>query len=131
MLRSDLCDYSDAHIVEKGTIHLLTAAANKIDKVEKNFPFRNKASFRSCISKIHSTLINNAEDLDIVISMSNLLEKHPERPVRPENPGDANWPPQPAVSNSNIEVTIVLKYLSNFWRFRNITLINWEMELDS
>ena len=62
--------------------------------------------------------------------MSNLLEKHPERPVRPENPGDANWPPQPAVSNSNIEVTIVLKYLSNFWRFRNITLINWEMELD-
>ena len=30
--------------------------------------------FRSCISKINSTLIDNAEDLDIVMLMYNLLE---------------------------------------------------------
>ena len=36
MLRSDLCDYSDAYIVVKGTIDLLAAAANENDKAEKN-----------------------------------------------------------------------------------------------
>ena len=36
--------------------------------------FKNNAPFRSCISKTNSTLIDNAEDLDIVISMDNLLE---------------------------------------------------------
>ena len=35
MLRSDLCDYSDAHIVVKGTIDLLADVANKSDNAEK------------------------------------------------------------------------------------------------
>ena len=74
MLRSDLCDYSDAYIVVKGTIDLLAAAANENDKAEKNIAFGNNAPFRSCISKINSTLINNVEDLDVVMWMHNLLE---------------------------------------------------------
>ena len=74
MLRSDLCDYSDAYIVVKGTIDLLVAAANENDKAEKNIAFGNNAPFRSCISKINSTLINNVEDLDVVMWMHNLLE---------------------------------------------------------
>ena len=49
MLRSDLCDYSDAYIVVKGTIDLLAAAANENDKAEKNIAFGNNAPFRSCI----------------------------------------------------------------------------------
>ena len=36
--------------------------------------FKNNAPFRSCISKIKSTLVDNAEDLDIVILMYNLLK---------------------------------------------------------
>ena len=36
--------------------------------------FKNNVPFRSCISKINSTLIDNAEDLDIVMPMCNLLE---------------------------------------------------------
>ena len=40
----------------------------------KNLTFKNNASFRSCISKINNTLIENAEDLDIVMLMYNLLE---------------------------------------------------------
>ena len=39
MLRLNLCDYSNAYIVVKGTIHLLTAAANENDKVQKNVAF--------------------------------------------------------------------------------------------
>ena len=58
----------------KGAIDLLAAAANEDDKSEKDSAFRNNATFRSCMSKISNTLIDNAEDLDIVMSMSNLLE---------------------------------------------------------
>ena len=32
MLRSNLCNYSDAHIVVKGTIDILAAVANENDK---------------------------------------------------------------------------------------------------
>ena len=49
MLRSDLCDYSDAYIVVKGTIDLLAAAAHKNDEAKKNGAFKNNAPFRSCI----------------------------------------------------------------------------------
>ena len=59
MLRSDLCDYSDAYIVEKGTI-----------TVEGD----NNASFRSCIWKINKILIDNAKDFDNVMPIYNLLE---------------------------------------------------------
>ena len=74
MLRSDLCDYSYAHIVAKGTIDLLAAAANENDKAEKNVAFKNNAPFRSWISKINGTLIDNAEYFDKVMPMYNLLE---------------------------------------------------------
>ena len=73
MLRSDFCDYSDAYIVAKETIDFLALAANENDKAEKNVAFKNNAPFRSCISKINSTLIGNA-DFDKVMSMYNLLE---------------------------------------------------------
>ena len=39
-----------------------------------NNPFKNTAPFISCISKINNTLIDNAEDLDIVMPMYNLIE---------------------------------------------------------
>ena len=55
MLTSDLCDYSDAYSVVKGTIDLLAAPANEYDKAQKNVAFKNNALFRSCISKINST----------------------------------------------------------------------------
>ena len=73
MLRSDFCDYSDAYIVVKGTIDFLALAANENNKAEKNVAFKNNAPFTSCISKINSTLIDNA-DFDIVMLMYNLLE---------------------------------------------------------
>ena len=69
MLRSDLCDYSDAYIVVKGRKDLLAIAANENDKAQKNVAFKNSAPFRSCISKVNSTLIDNAEDLYIVMPM--------------------------------------------------------------
>ena len=40
----------------------------------KKLAFKNSAPFISCISKIDNTLINNAEDSDIVMPMYNLIE---------------------------------------------------------
>ena len=40
MLRSDLCDYSDAYIIGKGTINLLTAVANEMIKLRKMLPLK-------------------------------------------------------------------------------------------
>ena len=74
MSGSNICDYSDAYIVVKATLDLLVAAANENDKAEKEVAFKNNAPFRSCISKINNTLIDNVEDLDIVMLMYNLLE---------------------------------------------------------
>ena len=71
MLRSDLFDYSDAYIFVKGIISVTgTGNANRRNK---NLSFNNNALFRSCISKIISTLIANAEDLDIIMPVYILL----------------------------------------------------------
>ena len=74
MLRSYLFDYRDGYIVVKGTIDLLAAVANENDQAQKNVAFKNDVPFRSGISRLNSTWIDNAEDLDIVIPMYNLLE---------------------------------------------------------
>ena len=73
-LRSDRYDYNDACIVVKGTIDLVPTAANENYKAEKVVAFKNNALFRSCISNISSTMIDNTEDLDIVMPIYNLLE---------------------------------------------------------
>ena len=75
MLRSDLCDYSDAYIVVKGDITLTKTNGRGIIDIRNRFlAFKNNAPFTNCISKINNVLIDNAEDLNIVIPMYNLLE---------------------------------------------------------
>ena len=41
---------------------------------EKKLVFKNNAPFINCISKINGIKIDNAEDLDVVMPMYNLLE---------------------------------------------------------
>ena len=72
MLRSDLCDFSDAYIVVKRDITL--EGDNDANKRNKNIAFKNNAPFINCISKINGVKIDNAEDLDVVMPMYNLLE---------------------------------------------------------
>ena len=68
---SDLCDYSDAYIVVKGTITVVRPDNAKRNKATA---FKNNAPFINCISKINGVKIDNAEDLDVVMPMYNLLE---------------------------------------------------------
>ena len=71
MLRSYLCDFSDAYIVVKGDI---TVTNPNNAKRNKAVAFKNNAPFINCISKINGVKIDNAEDLDVVMPMYNLLE---------------------------------------------------------
>ena len=72
MLRSDLCDYSDAYVWVKGKITVTNPNDN--DNLNKELTLKNNAPFVSCISKINGELVENTEDLDIVMPMYNLLE---------------------------------------------------------
>ena len=79
MLRSDLCDYSDAYILGKGTITVTANgdnnnADNIRDKRNRPLILKNNAPFVSCITRINDELIQDADDLDIVMPMYNLLE---------------------------------------------------------
>ena len=74
MLQWDLCDYINAYIVVKEIITLQTENNRAIDEYNKNLILKNNAPFSSCISKINNVLTDNAEDLDIVMPMYNLIE---------------------------------------------------------
>ena len=70
MLKSSLCDYTDAYILVKGTIAVnnTTPADANANNTNKKFIFKNCAPFTNCISEI-----NKAKDIDIVMPMYNLI----------------------------------------------------------
>ena len=72
MLRSDLCDFSDAYIVVK--VDIAVTEPNNARR-NKSVAIKNNAPFINCISKINGVQTDNAEDLDVVIAMYNLLQK--------------------------------------------------------
>ena len=76
MLRSSLCDYSDAYILVKGNISVNNTAADgaAANNTDKKAIFQNCAPFINCISKINNTQIDNTEYIDIVMPMYNLIE---------------------------------------------------------
>ena len=67
-LRADLCDFSDAYIVVKGTI---TVIRRNNAKRNKSAVFKSNAPFINCVLKIDGVLIDYAEELDVVIPMNN------------------------------------------------------------
>ena len=77
MLRSDLCDYADAYILVIGTITVTAnAGANNIrDKRNRKLILKNNAPFVSCITRVNGELIEDADDLNVVMPMYNLLER--------------------------------------------------------
>ena len=75
MLRSSLCDYSNAYILVKGNISVNnTAGSAAVNNTNKKLIFKNCTPFTNCISKINNTQIDNAEYIDIVMLMYNLIE---------------------------------------------------------
>ena len=78
MLRSNLCDYADAYILVKGTITITgagdDAAARQANKKNKGVISKDCVPFTKCISRTNNTDVDNARDIDIVMSMYNLIE---------------------------------------------------------
>ena len=76
MLKSSSCDYSDAYILAKGTITVNNTAVAYADasNANKKVIFKNCAYFTNCISEINNMQLNNAKDIDIVMTMYNLIE---------------------------------------------------------
>ena len=154
MLKSSLCDYSDAYILVKGTITIEgagdNAAARQADEKDKGVAFKNCAPFTNCISEINNSQVDNAKDIDIVMNMYNLIEYSDNyaktsgslwQYYRDEpNNNLANSESfkfkvkitgkTPNVDNEkDVEIMVPLKYLSNFWRTLEMPLINSEVNL--
>ena len=54
MIRSNLCDYSDAYILVKGAITVpnMAAAGAAINNTNKTVIFKNRGPFTHCITEI-------------------------------------------------------------------------------
>ena len=154
MLRSSLCDYADAYILVMGTITITgvgdDAAAMPAGEKNKGEIFKNCAPFIKCISNINDTEIDNAQDIDIVMPMYNLIEYSNNYSKTSgslwqyykDEPNDnlANSESfkskvkitgsTPAGGNTkDVKIIVPLKYLSNFWRTLEMPLINCEVSL--
>ena len=152
MLKSSLCDYSDAYVLVKGTITIngrgADTAARQADERDKGVSFKNCAPFINCISEINNTQIDNAKDIDTVMPMYNLIEYSDNyaktsgslwqyfRDEPDDNIEDSeSFKPKIKITgktpnNNNekdVEIMVPLKYLSNFWRTLEMPLINCEV----
>ena len=68
IIKSVLCDYSDAYILVTGDIKVTAIDA------DANVAFKNSAPFTRCVTHINDEHIDTAENLDIVMNMYNLIE---------------------------------------------------------
>ena len=106
-----LCDYSDAYILVTGNI---TSGGN-----DTKVAFKNCAPFRTCITQINETFVDEAKHINITMPMYNLIEysdnysdtsgslwqfKRDEPPK--ENNGN--------ISNVSTDNSSSFKYKSNF-----------------
>ena len=158
MLKSSLCDYSDAYILVKGTITVTNTAAADVDanNTNKKVIFKNCAPFTNCISEINNTQVDNVKGIDKAMPMYNLIEYSDnysktsrslwqyckDIPAGNNNGNivEFNWANATdsfnfiskitsQIENNGtkiVEIMVPLKYISNFWRTLEMSLINCE-----
>ena len=156
VIKSNLCDYSDAYILVTGDI--TATGGNAGTRVA----FKNCAPFTKCITHINDEHVNNADNLDIVMPMYKLIEysdnyldtseslwqfKSHGSPVNNDGaPVIVNttnsssfkykssfFKPLTADDNGvfkDVKIAVPLKYLSNFWRSLETLLINCKIHLE-
>ena len=77
MIKSSLCDYSDAYILVSETITVVGGGADyaaiAADRNNKQAIFKSCAPFIDCITEINNTQVENTKDLDLVMPMYNLI----------------------------------------------------------
>ena len=157
VIKSSLCDYSNAYILVTGDI---TATGDDANIRVANI--KNCAPFTKCITNINDEHVEGADNLDIIMPMYNFIEysdnysdisesqwqfKRDESPVanagNPDNVSTANsssfkykssfFKPLRDADNGvfkNVKIAVPLKYLSNFWRSLEMPLINCKIHLE-
>ena len=73
MLWSGLCNYIDAYILVIGTITVTEVAAGRGNN-NRQVIFKNDAPFTDCISEISNIQIDNANVINVVMPLYNLIE---------------------------------------------------------
>ena len=153
VLKSSLCDYSDAYIRPKGNVTVNNQQLQVLIQIIQ-------IAYTNCISQINNTQIDNAKDTDIVMSMYNLIE-YSDNYSKTSGSVWQYCKDIPAVNNNgnivefnganatdsfnfkakitgqtnnngridHVEIMVPLKYLSNFRRTLEIPLINCEINL--
>ena len=161
MLKPSFSDYGDAHILIKGTITVNNTAVADADANNTNEKviFKSCAPFTNCISEINNTQAENANDLDIVMSMYNLIDYSEnysktsgsfwqyckDIPAVNINNAIVNFTDHNFTDSfnfkaeitgqtgddgiKNVEIMVPLVYLSVFWRSLELPLINCEVNL--
>ena len=125
ILLSDLCNFNDAYIVVKRDVTLTKTDGRRFTDIRNRFlAFQNNTPITNCISKINNVLIDNAEDLDVVMSMYSLIEysKNYRKTTRslwnyytdePNNP-----PLNPSVANNPPTVNYNADHITNSESFK-------------
>ena len=155
VIKSNLCDYSDAYILVTGDITTANGDANT------KVAFKNCAPFTKCVTHINDEHVDNADNLDIAMPMYNLIEyrdnyadtsgsvwhfKRDEQSMNDEDPGNVTTADSlsfkykssffKTLENDdngvfkNVKIAVPLKYLSNFWRSLEMPLINCKIHLE-
>ena len=146
VLKSNLSHYNDASILVRGDITIAAIQATKV-------AFKKCVPLTKCITKIDRTTIDDAEDINLVIPVYNLLEYSlnysdatvslwfysKDEPINFDNDIAniellGNTLAQPTLNQDNgilkhATIAASLKYLNNFSRSLEILLINCKVEL--
>ena len=154
VLKTNLCDYAEAYILADGTIRGTGGNNNT------RLALKNCAPFIKCNLEINDEHVDTAENLDIVMSMYNLIEYSDNYQdssatlyqYKRDEPPEANAINDLSANNSssfkykisllgdrnvvggivrlNVKVVVPLKYLSNFCRSLEMPLINCKIKLN-
>ena len=154
VLKPNLCDYAEAYILVDGTIRAAVADTNS------RLALNNCAPFTKCNLEINDEHVDTAENLDITMPMYNLIEYSDnyqdssatlyqyKRDEPPEDDAVADLTADnsdsfkykisllgnPVAANNiariNVKVVVPLKYLSNFFRSLEMSLINCKIKLN-
>ena len=126
-----------------------------VNNINKKVLFQNCAPFTDCITKINNRKEDDAQKIDVLMPMYNLTEyrdaysktwEDRDEPAIDVNGNNIDFPANNTNSNSfkfkqqitgqtgndgtkDVEIMVPLKYLSNFWRTREMPLIDCEISL--
>ena len=156
MVRSSLCDHSDAYILVKGTITVVNTGTDAApNNADNKVIFKNCAPFTSFVSRIDNTQIDDAQYIDAVMSVYNLIEYSDNHSkisrilcqfctdvpaidvngdvtdFTEDNATDSfNLKKELTGQTKNVEIMVLIKYVSTFQRTLAMPLINYKITLD-